>query len=192
MTRRDFQIDRRLAVRTAVSTLLIVVAAFVLGAGFREPVAELGHRFVDYFGLAGMFVGVLLIDTSIVPMSTDPLLLVGVSGELSFWPMFAATTTASVCSGPLGYACGSLLDRGTRVGPFLRRRFPRFLKFIEEHGLKAMVAAALLPVPFSASTWSAGMMRLGLGKVALVSLLRIPKTGFYLWLIAKSWELGAT
>ena len=192
MARRELQLDRRLAVRTAVSTGLIVAAAVVLGVGFREPVAELGHRFVDHFGLAGMFVGTLLIDTSIVPLSTDPLLLVGVSGELPFWPMFAVTGIGSFCSGPAGYACGALLDRGTKVGPFLRRRFPRFLTFIEEHGLKAMVAAALLPVPFSASTWSAGMMRLGLWRVAAVSLLRIPKTGFYLWLIAESWAYGAT
>jgi membrane protein YqaA with SNARE-associated domain len=192
MARRDLQIDRRLMVRTVLTTVLIVAAAVVLGIEFREPVAELGHRFVDRFGLLGMGIGVLMIDTSIIPLSTDPLLLVGVSGELPFWPMFAVTTFASVCSGPAGYICGALLDRGTRVGPFLRRRFPRFIAFLDEHHLKAVVAAALLPVPFSATTWSAGMMRIGFWKVAAISLLRIPKTGFYLWLIWKGWEYGGS
>jgi membrane protein YqaA with SNARE-associated domain len=191
MQRRDLQIDRRLMLQTVASAVLIVAATIVLGAAFREPVTALGHRFVDRFGLLGMFVGTLAIDTSIVPLSTDPLLVLGVSGELPFWPMFLVTGLGSFCSGPAGYACGALLDHGTRVGPFLHRRFPRFLTFIDEHGLKAMVAAALLPIPFSATTWSAGMRRLGIGRVALVSLLRIPKTGFYLWLIAKGWELGA-
>ncbi len=189
--RRELQIDRRLAVNTAISAVVTVVAAVGLGIGFREPVARLGHLFVDHFGLLGMFVGALVIDTSIIPMSTDPLLLVGVSGELPFWPMLFATGIGSVFSGPAGYVCGALLDRGTRVGPFLRRRFPRFLTFLEEHGLKAVVAAALLPIPFSASTWSAGIMRLGIWRVAAVSLLRIPKTGFYLWLIVTGWGFGA-
>lgn len=191
MARRDIEFDRRLLIRTGVSTVLIVIAVLVLGAVYRDQVSHLGHLFVDRFGLLGMFVGVLFIDTSIVPLSTDPLLLIGVSGELPFWPMFVITGVASTLSGPLGYVCGAALDRGVRVGPFLRRRFPRFITFLEEHGLKAVIAAALLPVPFSATTWSAGMMRLGVWKVAAVSLLRIPKTGFYLWLIAKGWAYGA-
>lgn len=191
MARRELQLDRKLAFQAALSVVVIVAAAAVLGVLFREPLTVLGHRFVDRFGLLGMFLGTLFIDTSIVPLSTDPLLLIGVSGELPFWPMFFVTGIASVLSGPLGYACGAMLDRGTRIGPVLRRRFPRFLHLLEEHGIKAMVAAALLPIPFSATTWSAGISRLGLGRVALVSLLRIPKTGFYLWLIAKGWEYGA-
>ncbi len=191
MARRELQIDRRLWVRGAVTTVLIVAVAVVLGIEFREPIANAGHIFVDRFGAFGVFLGALIIDTSIIPFSTDPLLLVAVGGELPFWAIFWAGGIGSVLSGPAGYVCGVLFDRGARVGPFLRRRFPRFIHFLEEHGLKAVVPAAILPVPSSAKTWSAGIMRLGLWKVAVVSLLRIPKTGFYLWLIWKSWEYGA-
>jgi hypothetical protein len=41
------------------------------------------------------------------------------------------------------------------------------------------------------STWLAGMTAVNFWKVCLASLLRIPKTGFYLYLIVQGWALGA-
>jgi uncharacterized membrane protein YdjX (TVP38/TMEM64 family) len=42
---------------------------------------------------------------------------------------------------------------------------------------------AVSPLPYSISAWAAGALGMELRPFVLVSLLRIPRVGFYLWLI---------
>ena len=50
--------------------------------------------------------------------------------------------------------------------------------------------AALLPIPFALATWTAGLTGVAFPKLLAASLLRIPKTWFYLWLILQGWAMG--
>ena len=184
------RIDRKLLIKTGVGILALVAVAAILAAVLYEPITLVAETFLDRFGLLGIFAAVVVTDTSPLPMTHEPVLLLGVGAEVNPWLLWAVASAASVFSGVLGYTCGATLVSRSRFRGWVDRRYPGFVRFMEQHGAKGVAVSALLPIPFALSSWSAGMVRCGLPGVALASLLRIPKAGFYLWLIITGWTWG--
>ena len=184
------RIDHKLLIKTGVGILVLVAVAALLAAVLYEPITTVTEAFLDRFGLPGIFAAVVITDTSPLPMTHEPVLLLGVAAGVNPWLLWAVASTASVFSGVLGYTCGALLVSRSRLTTWIDRKYPGFIDFMKRHGAKGVAVSALLPIPFALSTWSAGMVRCGLPGVALASLLRIPKAGFYLWLILTGWTWG--
>ena len=184
-------LSRTLVRNTVLGLALLLLAAGLLGLLLRAPLMALSSWFVDRFGLAGVFAGVWFADTSPLPLTHEPVLLLGVSAGLDSWVLFATAALASVLAGPSGYLGGWLLRRNARLREWLEGRAPDFVRWMREHGVRGVVLAALLPLPFAVSTWSAGMTTVNFPKVLLASLLRIPTTGFYLFLVIQGWKVGA-
>jgi membrane protein YqaA with SNARE-associated domain len=184
-------LDPKLLKKMAVGLVILLLAAGVLGVVLRDPLTAASSWFVDRFGLAGVFAAVMFTDTSPLPLTHEPVLLLGVIAGIDPWVLFAVAATASTLSGPVGYGGGWCVRRSDRFKEWLQRRAPDFTAWMQLHGAKGVAVAALLPIPFAVSTWTAGMTGVNLPKVLAASLLRIPKTGFYLLLIVKGWALGA-
>ena len=68
---------------------------------------------------------------------------------------------------------------------------PEAAAWIEARGAWGVAVAALLPIPYALATWTAGAMKVSLRDVMLASLLRVPKTAFYVALLAAGWGAGA-
>ena len=62
--------------------------------------------------------------------------------------------------------------------------------FLQRWGATGVAVAAVLPIPFSAATWTAGLTGVPFPKLVLASLFRVPKTWFYLWLLTAGWSVG--
>ena len=184
-------LDWRLAARTVVGATLVLVAAGVAGLALREPLITAGAWFFGRFGLWGMFFGTIVIDVSIIPLTNEPLMLLALSADQSPWMVFWVTSVASWLAGPLGWSIGRLIDRATPFGRRLCGRYPAMTDLLRRYGAVAVALGATTPLPFSASTWLAGLLGVPLRGVMLASLLRFPKTGFYLWLLMQGWALGA-
>lgn len=183
-------IDRATIIKLAVGAVLIMAAAGAAGVLLREPLIQAGQSFIDTFGLVGLFVGVILTDASIVPLTNEPLVMLALTAGVSPWTAFLVTAAASVIAGPVGWAGGRLL--GTRTNLVLKaaRRQPQVVAMLTRYGARAVAAAAILPFPYAVATWLAGASGVPLKDVALASLLRIPKTAFYVALLAGGWALG--
>ncbi|MDC3379574.1 hypothetical protein OAX78_04765 [Planctomycetota bacterium] len=65
---------RQIVIKTIVGLVGLIAFSALLGQFVREPLEAAGQAFVSNFGHVGVLVGVLLIDTSPVPLITEPLL----------------------------------------------------------------------------------------------------------------------
>ena len=182
--------NRKLLIKAVLGLVGLLVFAGLTGLLLREPITAAGEWLLGTFGLAGLFVGVLLTDTSPIPMTHEPVLFLGISAGEDFWHLLAVGASASVCAGPVGWSCGRLLRRNERFRAWIYGRFPNLVGFMDQHGAKGVAVAALLPIPFAVSTWLSGMSDVKFLPLLSASLLRIPKTGFYLWLLDIGWSIG--
>ena len=165
-------------------TLLLAVAA--LGVILRKPLELAAGWFVETLGLLGVFLAVVLVDS--LPLTHEPVLLLGWSGGLSFGAIWAAASAGSVLAGVVGWFMGGRLGRFEVVTRFFARY--RITEFLDRYGAWAVAVAALTPFPYAVATWAAGAARLPLLPVFLGSLVRILKVLIYLSLIVLGWSAG--
>ena len=184
-------VDRKLVFKALFGLAVLLGVAYLCGALFRDPIIAAGSAAMESFGLIGLFLGVIVTDASPLPLTNEPLVILAVSGGVSTWTVFFVVSAASVTAGIVGYTGGLLVGSGTPLGAWMKRRYPGFDAFMKRYGAIGVAICAFLPIPFALSTWSAGMTRIGLHKVALASFVRIPKTAFYVWLIVMGWAIGA-
>ncbi|RME24857.1 MAG: hypothetical protein D6798_10220 [Deltaproteobacteria bacterium] len=180
-------ISRSTWIKLAAGCASVLAVAAACGVLLRDPLVQWGTLFLGRFGMQGLFVGVWITDSSIVPMTSEPLIMLAISaGARPFEVLFLASL-ASACAGPTGWVAGRLLAGHTPLGPWLARRHPDVTGFLTRYGARFVAVAALLPFPFAVSTWLAGASAVRFRHLLLASLLRIPKTVFYGLLIVGGW-----
>lgn len=183
-------LDRPTLIKLALGLILVLALAGLCGWFFREPLVALGEAALERFGLLGLFLGVVFADSSIVPLSNEPLVLLALAAGVSPWTVFFVTASASVCAGPVGWSCGRLFGRRTGLLLRVARRHPQIVGWLTRYGARFVGAAALLPFPFAVSTWLAGASGVRFGPLLLASLLRVPKTAVFVGLLAGGWAAG--
>lgn len=170
---------------SALFTLVVVFAALAWIA--RAPLEAFAAWFVGTFGLIGLGVFVLVVDS--LPLTHEPVLFLGLSGGLGFWPVWAAGTLGSIGAGVSGWAMGRTLGRH----PYLQHLFAKYriTSFLQRYGAWAVAVAALTPFPYALTTWASGAAGVPLFQVVLGSLMRGPKVLLYLSLMAAGWYMPA-
>ena len=169
----------------------LLALAGICGTLLREPITALGQTFIDIGGTAGLFAGVMLANISLLPATDEPVIFLAISsGRMGAWSIFLVSAAASTLAGPVGYGLGALVGRATSLEAWVTRTNANLADWLRRRGAWAVAVCAVLPFPFAVSTWTAGMMRVGLVPVCAASLLRIPKTGFYFWLMVQGWGMG--
>ncbi len=187
-----FKVDANLVIKTVIGLLTLLALSYAIGKFLHEPITVFGGRVLDRFGLVGLFLSVIVTDASPLPMTNEPLAILAIgAGRPANW-VFGVISAASVTAGLVGYSCGRIAGDATALGEFLRRRYPGFTRFMTRYGAYGVAICAFLPIPFALSTWTAGMTRVAVLKVAAASLVRIPKTAFYVWLIHVGLDWGAS
>lgn len=187
-TRIDGSVDWKALGRqfgAGIAAAVAVVA--LLAAWLQEPLQEISTLFVAEFGLLGVFVGVLFVDT--FHLTHEPVLLAAYVGGVPFWTIVGVASVASILAGPLGWLIGRRLGRVPRVAAFLAEH--RLDAFLRRYGLAAVAIAALTPIPYAATTWAAGAARVSFRDTVIGCTLRFPKVLFWLWVVSTSWDIGA-
>jgi membrane protein YqaA with SNARE-associated domain len=157
--------------------LLLLILRLTLG----DNIEYAGEVLIDRFGYLGMFIGTLIMDTLIVPISPDVILFISIAAEISpFWTIFTITL-ASMIGGHLGYLIGKFLgDRKfvmKRIAPYEKKG----RKLMGQYGLWAIIIGAMTPIPFSAVCWLAGMLDMKYPSFLIGVSFRLPR--FLLWYI---------
>jgi membrane protein YqaA with SNARE-associated domain len=176
--------------RIVAGLIGMILLGAVLGWLLREPIEWAGTRFMAWFGLWGLGLLTLLVDASPVPLTNEPLMVLALGAEVSWWSIFAVMSTGSVIAGIVGWTGGRIFGARTRLGRWLVGRYPGAQVFMRRWGALGVAIAAMTPIPFGLTAWTAGMTRVPGWRVALASLARIPKTFFYLWLVTQGWALA--
>lgn len=175
--------------RTGVAMAWLLAASVLAGWLFRDWLEFAGAYMIDHYGSRGVFTSVFFIDWIPIPTSAEPIFLLGVTGGMDLFELFVACSSGGVVAALGCYASGVVLERTTPVGRWVQRRHPELVAFVKEHGYKGLAWAAIIPLPFSPMMWIAGIIGMPLERVVVVSLLRIVKTAFYLWLIVVGWGM---
>lgn len=176
---------RILLVRLGATLFTLLVVFTTLAYFVRAPLEALGTWFVDSFGLVGLAVAVMIVDS--LPLTHEPLLFLALSGGQGFWAVWAAGTIGSIAAGVLTWFLGRLLRRSER----LQSTFHRYgvSRFLLRYGGWAVAIAAITPFPYAMTTWCAGAVGVPLHVVFLGSLMRGPKVLLYLSLMAAGWYM---
>jgi membrane protein YqaA with SNARE-associated domain len=186
----ELVIDGPLIRKTALGLFILLLFSGACAWLLKDPFIRMGEVFLERFGLLGLFVGTIIADTSPLPLTHEPLTFIGITAGIPTPTLLLTIASASILSGPIGWTCGRVLVADTAFAEWLDRRYPGFMGMMRRNGLKAVAIAALLPIPFSLATWTAGMLRLPFHKVAAISLLRIVKVGFYFQILKLGWLAG--
>ena len=175
-----------------VFALIGLVLIGILGAYFgRSYIETAGLWLIDKYGLWGIAMATLITDTSPLPLTSEPVALLGLGAEIPFWHIILFMGGTSHLCGPLGYGFGALVGR---VGlKHIVKRIPSLqpvIGYVRQHGVKAVAMGALLPIPYALTTWTAGALGVSFWGVCAASTLRWLKTLIYVSLLAGGWLIG--
>ena len=185
-----FDVPARHWLELFASLVIIFVLAVLAGFWLREPFAVAGEWVVRRFGLSGLFLVTLAIDSVPTPMSVAPLMLLAIKGQLAAWKVMACVASASVSGGLIGYGIGRVVGMPVSLDRWLQSKHPTLFELMRRHGAVGVAIAGTLPIPLALGTWTAGAMRVQFWRVAVACLVRLPKTGFYVILIVSGLNLG--
>jgi len=171
---------RQTAIKLAVGFAVAFAIALAAGAFFRAPIQAAGAWCVGTFGLAGLAVAVLLVDSIPTPLSYVPFMLLALEGGLDFGAVLVLSAAASYTAGLSGYTVGRLVGMPAPLERWMREKHPQAERLIERYGAWGIAAVGVLPLPLALGTLSGGAL-----------LVRVPKTVIYLFMIESGLRLGA-
>jgi membrane protein YqaA with SNARE-associated domain len=165
---------------------LVIASAFV-GYLSHDTIEVWATSFVSQHGLWGILAATCIADTFF--LFQEPILLVGWTGGLGFWPTVAAASVGSILGGMNGWFLGRILGNTS----WIKRKISSTSvdAFMRKYGGWAVAVAALTPFPYGVATWASGATRVPFLHVLAGSLLRFPKVLIYLWMLALGWNLAS-
>ena len=163
--------------------LLIMVLTFLLGQVFEAELQAIGRGFVGRFGGPGIAVCCAAPDALPMPPPHEVCMAFGRLGGMTFWVVIAWATFGSLSGGTAGYLIGRRLSGARWFQRIVGGRGRLAWEAIARHGPVALALGALSPIPYSICCWASGAMRMRPGLFFAVSLLRLPRLAFYLWLV---------
>lgn len=153
-----------------------LIAGFWVFGHFHDDLKAFATYLVNVWGDPALFLLTVLADGIIQPVPPDVFVFGSAFGGERPLQVALVAGVASACGGLLGWAFGR------RVGPWrFRRWFGNDLlragcRIFRRYGCMIVVVGAVTPVPYSATCWIAGILRLSPVIIFLTSLVcRIPR-----------------
>lgn len=142
--------------------------------------ANAGADFVEHFGLLGIYLGLLFIDTIPTPGGALPILTLGLQGGISLFIIGCLSVLASYSAGIVGFVLGQYVAFPKIWKNTLNTRFPTLFTNIQTHEYKGFLLLAALPIPMSLAAWLGANFSYSFRTFCIAGLLRIPKITLYL------------
>lgn len=186
--------ELRSHLRAAIVSIAAIAVFFLMGGiFFEEEIHSFGKYLFSVMGLPGLSLLIFLGDSVVTPIPPDVALIIIKQADLAD-QAYRAVTMLGVVSVFAGFT-------GWGLGRFLRRtKLPRWIfgpkldkaeLMMKKFGPIAVSVGALTPIPYSVTTWTAGMFGLRFRRIILPTLLRIPRFWLYYWILDGAFRLGA-
>lgn len=153
----------------------------------RDQLSAVGSVFYARYGLVGLAVMVLLIDTYTPGFPFETIVFLALAAGGNWLELALISGSASSLAGPLGYVQGALLDRHFTIHDRLANK-PWMTK-LKRFGAAFVAFGALTPFPYSAINWSAGALRLPFWHCFAASWVRLLRTLLFVYLMHVGWSL---
>ena len=161
--------------------------AAILSFLAKDQLAAIGSSLYADYGLWGLALAVLLIDTYTPGFPIESLLFLALAAGGNWVELALVGGSASSLAGPLGYAHGALLDRRLKVHERFANR--PWLAKLKRFGALFVGFGALTPFPYSAINWTSGALRLPFWPCFLASWVRLARTLVFVYLMHVGWSL---
>lgn len=142
--------------------------------------ADIGERAVEMFGLPGVFIGLLFIDTVPTPGGSIPILTLAMQGGLSPIVLALISLSASYCAGFIGFYLGRKWSFPKPWREKLEKKYPNAFAKLHKHEGSSFLVLVALPIPMSLAAWIGSSFSLTLRAFCFGALIRIPKITLYL------------
>lgn len=174
---------KKLIRQMMIGLVVLMVGIGIFGQIFNEQLTWLGQGFVERFGGPGVAACFFIPDAVPVPGTHEFCSGFAVLGGMSFWSVMAWATGGSLSGGTVGYFIGRKLGHTAWFERFMHGRGRKAWALVKRYGVWALALGAVSPIPYSVCCWSSGALEMRFWVFFSVSLLRIPRIAFYLWLI---------
>ena len=181
---------RKQIIQAILGLFMLVAVGAACSYLLKDEIQLYGSLMIEKFGLWGLVIGTVITDTSPLPLSSEPIAILGFGANLELVDIILTMSLTSHLSGPLGYILGRFFSKTKVVSHLLNHRLAYVRDFVKQHGLKAVCMGALLPIPYALTTWTAGAVGISLWGTFLASSLRWVKTGLYVYLLSLGWGIS--
>jgi membrane protein YqaA with SNARE-associated domain len=179
---------RKLILQSILAVIIIIGLVILLAHLVKEPVTQFSKLFVDYLGVWGVGLGILISDSLPAFMVPDAFLVFGVAGKLGDLEMIAFSSIGSLIGGSNSYAIGRYIIPKFKHGRHLIIKHEKqLIPYLEKYGMWAVVIAATTPLPYSWMSIVVGSFKMSFGKFLFCSLTRIPRFAVYYYAIKFGW-----
>lgn len=179
---------RNLIFQSILAIIIIVGFVIVLAHMLNEPITQFSKLFVDYLGIWGVGLGILISDSLPAFMIPDAFLILGVVGNLGDLEVILFSSIGSIIGGSNSYAIGRYIIPKFRHGRHLIiKHEKKLIPYLEKYGVWAVVIAATTPLPYSWMCIVVGSFKMEYSKFLVCSLTRFPRFIVYYYAIKFGW-----
>lgn len=182
-----------LALKAVGVLVILMVILATLSYFAHDPLVALAERFVAVLGPPGIAIGFFVPDAFTLPIPNDAFSLFGLIGGVPFWTCVLWASMGTLTGGSTGFFLGRKLSNSDTFRRLMARRGREVKLLVDRYGVLALLCAAITPIPYSIACWSAGACGIRFTTFFVVSLSRIPRVIFYLWLMEQGFiNFGAS
>jgi membrane protein YqaA with SNARE-associated domain len=174
---------RRLFLQLIVGIVIFMGIVAVLALAFEDVLLATGQGFVERLGGPGVGLAFFILDAVWLPIPHETFSGLALVGGMPFVEVWVWGSVGSLAGGMVGYTVCRRIGRQDWFQRWLARKGGDAHAAVRRWGVMGVALGAVSPLPYSISAWAAGALGMELRPFVLVSLLRIPRVGFYLWLI---------
>ena len=162
--------------RNTLILLVVILIFFVLFLIFRNQIKDFIEIFITHFGLFGIFITSMIMDTIIQPIGPGILVVTATFGGANYILVSLVAGVGSCCGGVFGYFIGKKIGSERFKKIFGSRKFEKSANLFEKYGVLAVIVGAISPIPYSGVCWTAGIYNMKFSYFLLTSLIvRIPR-----------------
>lgn len=178
--------------KTLLGLLLLFVGLVFVGYVLEEELAALTIWIEARMGLGGFAFLIFINDTFVSPFPPDLVLFVFSKSERADLAVWVITLFGfcSALAGVVGWAIGTRLRHTSIPLKIFGSRLEQSERIAKKYGSWAVLIGALTPIPYSLTTWSAGMMGLRFYQIIWPCLARLPRFWIYYWVILNANRLS--
>ncbi len=156
----------------SIFLLLLIFIAFIF---FYTEVKSIFTFLISSYGIIGIILVVIIMDTIIQPISPDIIVFGATFGGANITTAIIAGL-ASCLAGSIGYFIGKKIGAKEFRKWFSEKHLIKGKELFDKYGILAIVVGALSPIPYSAICWTAGIYNMKYKHFLLTSLLtRVPR-----------------
>jgi membrane protein YqaA with SNARE-associated domain len=161
--------------------VLLLAAVGISGIALREEVITFAEWVFDRLGFTGLAIVLFVSETVVSPLPPDVILLIIAGSDLSdaWYQPVAILAFLSTAGGHLGWLLGRWLNETGLVRRILGHHHGKSVEVLHRYGVGAVILAALTPLPWSVTSWTAGALNMPWSRYLLGSLVRFPRIVVY-------------